>query len=113
MSEAQSDLNDTWPDGSIADRNYVWFSDWYLANLNSFYTAPIDYHLWRALNERSPIASRLYEFLLFNFAGRHPQLTINYAKLAQFLPIRVERYLSDARRQLDEAMELLQQNLVI
>ncbi len=106
-------LNDELPGGGIADRNFVWFDAWYLANLNSFYAAPIDYHLWRALNERSPIASRLYEFLLFNFAGRHPQLTINYAKLAQFLPVRVERYLSKAREKLDEAMQLLQQNLVI
>lgn len=105
-------LNEPLPDGGIADRNYVWFADWYLANLNSFYAAPIDYHLWRSLNEQSPIASRLYEFLLFNFAGRHPQLTINYAKLAQFLPVRVEQYLSLAQRQLGEAMELLQQNLV-
>src|ERR1700681_3642071 len=75
MSEAQSDLNDTLPDGSIADRNYVWFTDWYLANLNSFYTAPIDYHLWRALNERSPIRSERH------LAGRQhcrPKLRMVY-----------------------------------
>ncbi|HEY1602755.1 MAG TPA: hypothetical protein VGG64_24330, partial [Pirellulales bacterium] len=106
-------LNDQLPDGGIADRNYVWFADWYLANLNAFYVAPIDYHLWRALNEASPIASRLYEFLLFNFAGRHPVLTINYANLAQFLPIRVERYVSKAREKLDPALKRLQDNLVI
>lgn len=50
---------DVLPDGTIADRNYVWFAEWYLANLNSFYAAPINYALWTSLNERSTIASRL------------------------------------------------------
>lgn len=106
-------VNDQLPDGRMADRNYVWFADWYLANLNAFYAAPINYPLWVTLNEQSPIASRLYEFLLFNFTGGHPVLTINYANLAQFLPIRVERFLSKAREKLDPALKLLVAHRVI
>jgi hypothetical protein len=95
------------PDGRIADANYVWLSDWYLQNLNAMFTAPLDYELWRFLDRKSPIASRLYEFLLLNFYCGTPQLRINYETLAQFLPVRPERYLSLARKQIDPAFRLL------
>jgi len=95
------------PDGRTADANYLWLSDWYLDNLNALFTAPLDYSLWRQLDERSPIASRLYEFLLLNFYSGAPLLRINYETLAQFLPVRPERYLSDARRQLEAAFQVL------
>jgi len=45
-------------DGTIADANYLWLSDWYLQNLNAMFTAPLDYELWRFLDKRSSIASR-------------------------------------------------------
>src|SRR5215212_9179955 len=100
-------VSDLLPDGGVADANSLWLSGWYLANLNALFTAPLDYDLWRRLDERSAIASRLYEFLLLNFYGGGPVLRINYAKLAQFLPVRPERYTSDARRQLEAALGLL------
>lgn len=100
-------VNSRLPDGSVADSNYVWFADWYLANLNTLFTAPLDYDLWRYLDQRSPIASRLYEFLLLNFYSGTPLLRINYPNLAQYLPIRPEKYFSDAKRQLDPACKLL------
>src|SRR5206468_2868571 len=100
-------VNSRMPDGSIADSNYVWLADWYLANLNTLFTAPLDYDLWRYLDQRSPIASRLYEFLLLNFYSGTPLLRINYPNLAQYLPIRPEKYFSDAKRQLDPAGKLL------
>src|SRR5207244_3871640 len=84
-----------------------WLADWYLDNLNALFTAPLDYGLWRSLDGRSPIASRLYEFLLLNFYSGAPVLRINYETLAQFLPVRPERYPSDARRQLEPALQLL------
>ena len=80
------------PDGSVADTNHLWLAEWYLANLNALFTAPLDYDLWRRLDEKSSIASRLYEFLLLNFYGGLPVLRIGYEKLAQFLPVRPERY---------------------
>jgi hypothetical protein len=96
------------PDGTVAEENYLWFSGWYLDNLNTMFTAPLDYELWRWLDRQSPIASRLYEFLLVNFYSGTPLLRINYDKLAQFLPVKLERYRSDARRQLDPAFKLLE-----
>ena len=99
--------NDRRVDGTVADQNFVTLSDWYLANLNSLYAAPIDYALWNRLNDRSPLASRLYEFLLFNFSAAIDTFTINYAKLCQFLPAKVEPYASQAKEQLAPAFRLL------
>jgi hypothetical protein len=100
-------LGSTLADGSKADSNLMWISDWYLENLNAMFSAPIDYELWRFLDARSPIASRLYEFLLLNFYSGSPVLRINYETLAQFLPVTRERYRSTAKRQLDHPLTLL------
>lgn len=97
----------TMPDGTEADQNYLWLSDWYRQNLDAFFTAPLDFALWKHLEERSPIASRLYEFLLVNFYSDAPVLCLNYETLAQFLPVKAEKYLSSARRQFGSAFELL------
>ncbi len=97
----------TRPDGSSVDINGVWFSSWYLDNLNALYSGPLDYVLWRGLNEKSPIASRLYEFLFFKFFGAREILRFNYPTLVKFIPARTERYLSDAKKQLQPAFSLL------
>lgn len=105
--------NEQRPDGTIADANAVWFADWYLDNLNALYSAPLDYELWKLLEARSPIASRLYEFLQLNLYGGRPLYRINYPNLAKLLPVRTERYLSDARKQIGPAIALLEQAGVI
>jgi hypothetical protein len=95
------------PEGRVADTNYLWISDWYLANLNALFTAPLNYDLWRSLEDRSAIASRLYEFLLLNFYNGAPTLRINYANLVQFLPVKSEPHPSQAKQQLGPALNLL------
>jgi hypothetical protein len=95
------------PEGRIAETNYLWISDWYLANLNALFTAPLNYDLWRSLEDRSAIASRLYEFLLLNFYTGVPALRINYANLVQFLPVKAEPHPSQAKQQLGPALGLL------
>jgi hypothetical protein len=105
--------NEPRSDGTVADANAVWFADWYLDNLNALYSAPIDYDLWRSLEARSPTASRLYEILLLNLYSGAPVFRINYANLAKLLPVRSERYLSDARKQLGPAISLLEQANVV
>ncbi len=94
-------------DGSKVDINAVWLSPWYLDNLNALYSAPLDFRLWRSLNGKSPIASRLYEFLFFKFYAGQDVLRFNYAALVKFIPARTERYLSDAKKQLQPAFDLL------
>ncbi len=107
LYERYSFVGSELPDGTQAEANYLWLSGWYLDNLNAMFTAPLDYELWRWLDRQSSIASRLYEFLLVNFYSGTPVLRINYEKLAQFLPVKQERYRSSARRQLDPAFKLL------
>lgn len=58
--------NDRIHDGSLSETNAVWLSTWYLRNLNSLYSGPLHYPTWLRLDQQSSIASRLYEFLLFN-----------------------------------------------
>lgn len=94
-------------DGSTVDVNAVWLSRWYLDNLNALYCGPLNYTLWRSLNDRSPIASRLYEFLSYKFCGTQNLLRFNYPTLVRFIPARTERYLSDAKKQLEPALALL------
>lgn len=107
LYERVSFIGSQLPDGSIADTNHLWLSEWYLNNLVAMFTAPLNYALWQWLNQRSPIASRLYEFLLINFYSDAPALRINYETLTKYLPVRPEHYRSDARRQLDPAFQLL------
>ena len=103
----------TLPDGSVADQNYLWLSDWYRQNLDAYFSAPLDFALWKHLEARSAIASRLYEFLLVNFYSDAPALQFNYETLTQYLPIKSEKYLSSARRQLGSAFELLQKSAIV
>jgi hypothetical protein len=35
------------PNGTIADANYVWLSDWQLENINQSYLLPIDVETYR------------------------------------------------------------------
>lgn len=105
-------VNDALPDGTVADRNAVWLSDWYLANLNEFYSGPLNYDLWKRLDEKQ-IASRLYEFLLFKCYGAPPILRINYPYLASFLPVRIESALSKAQEQLNPAFAALGKHHVL
>ncbi len=105
--------NDPLADGTLADRNFVTLSDWYIANLNALYAAPVDYEMWNRLNDQSPLGSRLYEFLLFNFSVPIDTFTINYPKLCRFLPAKVEPYASRAKEQLSPAFRLLTEEGII
>ena len=104
--------NEQLHDGTLADGNCVWLSDWYLNNLNSLYSGPLHHPTWLSLEAHSGIASRLYEFLLFN-AKATDCLRIDYATLASFLPIKLERYPSDAERQLAEPLRFAREHNVI
>jgi hypothetical protein len=89
---------------TVADKNFLWLADWYVANINSLYCSPIDYTLWQRLDQVSPIASRLYEFFMFNFSGEWHTLPINYEKLASFLPVAPEKHISQIKKQLGTAL---------
>lgn len=96
------------PAGEIAETNQLWLSAWVVANLNAFYTAPLDFKLWQRLEARSSVASRLYEYLMLNFYSGQPVFTVNYSYLAQMIPIQKQSRVSKAREKLDPAFRVLQ-----
>lgn len=87
------------------DRNMIWLSEWYLANLNAGWCRLLDYDLWRQLDEHYHVASRIYEYLLYG--QRHPSLSIRYPVLASYLPVRPYGSVWEARRQLDSHLDVL------
>jgi hypothetical protein len=95
------------PDGTtIADRNYIYFNQFYLQTLNSGYIKPLDFPYWNSL--RSDIARRLYEYLSFvSFATKCRSFSIKYHRLCELLPITPQRYLSEALRNLSSAHQEL------
>jgi hypothetical protein len=90
------------PDGTRADRNRIYFNKWYLKSLNSLYIKPLDFPYWNSL--KSDIARRLYEYLRFiSFATRCKPFKIGYYRLCEFLPLKPQKYFSDAQRQMRAA----------
>jgi hypothetical protein len=92
--------------GLIADRNYAYFTDAYLDNLNSMYVRPIDFEYLKSLK---PIASRLYELLGVKFYGHHDFIQYKYSTLCNLLPLRRQKTFSRARQQLESAHNELKQ----
>jgi len=99
------------PDGRVAETNYLFLSEWYLESLNNRYVKPIDYEYYNSL--KSTIAQRLYEILGVKFypvirsGAEAGGLRYRYSTLCQLLPIARQRYRSKAREKLDPAHDEL------
>lgn len=93
------------PDGSIAEKNYLFLNSWYLDNLNALYIRPMNYDYYN--NLKSQIAQRLYELLGVKFyyiiKNNLEYLRYRYSTLCQLLPIKRHYYESYIQRQLDSA----------
>lgn len=93
------------PDGTVAEKNYLFLSSWYLESINAFYLKPLDFDYYNSLN--STIAQRLYELLGVKFyrilQSGLTCLRYRYSTLCQLLPITRQKYLSKARERLDPA----------
>lgn len=98
---------------SSRGRSRIWLSEWYVNNLNSLITVPIDYDLWVCLTRQSALASRLYELLLMNCLLGHKRLCMSYFNLARLMPVKVERYYHDASAQLRYAFQILLDEKVV
>ena len=104
--------NERRSDGSVADANRLWLAPWYLDSLNAFHTAPVDYALWKRLEQVGPLASRLYEYLIPSFFKRDA-LELAYDRLASAMPVVAEVRRSHAIRQFAPALEALQAEGII
>jgi hypothetical protein len=100
-------LGETLPDGATADTNHLFFSSWYLDNINARYVKPLDYAFFRSLHGH--VASRLYELLGLKFygMGSHPFIRYRYSTLCQLLPVTRHRHPSQAKRKLEPAHQEL------
>jgi hypothetical protein len=92
------------PDGTVADKNYVWLSDWQLENINSNYLLPIDLETYRKL--RNQIAKILVPLLqVWLYASRaEGRFEKRYPELCEILDIVCHKHLSLIRRQLEPSL---------
>jgi hypothetical protein len=97
-------MGSTLPDGAVADKNYVWLSDWQLENINSNYLLPIDLDTYRKL--RNQIAKILVPLLqVWLYASRaEGRFEKRYPELCEILDIVCHKHLSLIRRQLEPSL---------
>ena len=96
------------PDGSTAERNYVWLSDWQIENINNNYLMPIDFDTYRKL--RNHIAKALVPLLqVWLYASRNEgDFEKRYQDLCSILDIRHQKHLSLIKKQLGPSLDELQ-----
>jgi hypothetical protein len=97
-------VGSTLPDGTAADKNYVWLSEWQLENINSNYLLPIDLDTYRKL--RNQIAKILVPLLqVWLYASRaEGRFEKRYPELCEILDIACHKHLSLIRRQLEPSL---------
>jgi len=96
--------------GKVADKNYVWLSDWQLENINSNHLIPVDLDTYREL--KNHIAKTLVPLLqIWLYASRDAgTFEKRYDELCQILSIREYQYLSRIKEQLGPSLDELQQH---
>lgn len=97
------------PDGTRADKNYVWFSEWQLQNINANHLLPIDLEAYRAL--KNHISKALVPLLqVWLYATREEGVfEKRYDELCQILNIQRYRYPSLIKRTLGPSLDELKE----
>ena len=98
-------------DGSVADKNYIWLSDWYLENINAYYLLPIDFDSYKQL--KNNIAKALIPLLqIWLYASREQGVfEKRYDELCQILNITQYSYPSKIKEKLAPSFnELIKQD---
>ena len=100
-------LGTTMEDGTVADKHYVWFSDWQIENINSNYLLPIDYDSYKQL--RNHIAKILVPLLqIWLYASREQGcFEKRYEEICQFLNIRAYQHQSKIKEKLGPSLDEL------
>jgi hypothetical protein len=101
------------PDGTVADKNYVWLSEWQLENINNNHLLPIDYESYTKL--KNHIVKALIPILQVGlYATRYAtqdtedlRFEKSYHDLCAFLGIKPFLYLSQIRQQVKPSLDEL------
>jgi hypothetical protein len=95
------------PDGTIADANYVWLSDWQLENINQNFLLPIDLPTYRQL--KNHIAKALVPLLqVWLFASqRQGSFEKRYDELCEILSLQTYTAPSQITRQFKPSLDEL------
>lgn len=93
--------------GKAADRNYVWFSEWQLENLNFYHLLPIDYDTYSSL--KNSISKILVPFLqMWLFATSNKGVfEKNYEDICNLVGIKTYKYLSKIKEKLTPSLNEL------
>ncbi len=92
---------------TVADRNYVWLSEWQLENINNNYVLPIDFETYKQLkNNISKALVPLLQIWLYATASERV-FEKRYSELCQHLNIREYQYLSYIKQTLSPALDEL------
>ena len=95
------------PDGTVADRNYVWLSDWQLENINHSHLLPVDFDTYKQLkNHIAKVLVPLLQIWLYASA-REGVFEKRYDELCQHLSIQQYAYPSQMRQTLAPALDEL------
>lgn len=99
-------------DGTVAQENYVWLSEWQLDNLNNRHTLPINYDVYRTLQLH--IGKALLPLLqMWFYASREQYTEKRYQQLCSLLGIQRYQAVSRIRQQMGPSLdELTRQNFL-
>lgn len=94
-------------DGRVADRNYIWLSEWQLNNINNNHLMPVDLETYRRL--RGSIAKALVPLLqVWLYASRNRgRFEKRYQDLCEILDIKREGHRAHIRKQLGPSLDEL------
>ena len=92
------------PDGTIADKNNIWFSQWQLDNINAGNLIAVELGIYTQLenNISKNLVPHLQEWLYAS--QRDGRFEKQYEDVCQLLGIRVYKYRSDIERQLNPSL---------
>lgn len=97
------------PDGTVADKNYVWLSEWQLENINQNHLLPVDFDSYKKL--RNHISKALVPLLqIWLYASSSDgSFEKRYDELCQYLNIKQHCAPSVIRQQLKPSLDELVQ----
>lgn len=95
------------PDGTVADKNYVWLSEWQLENINNNHLLPVDFESYKRL--KNHIAKSLVPILqIWLYASKDEgAFEKRYDELCQYLNIKQYQHLSKIKEKLSPGLDEL------